>query len=58
MADDWEIGLDDLTPDPEEEELEELRLQDPEPQSVRLEHAAFVVLGVFATFGVVYVGFL
>lgn len=60
MADDdgWDVELDDLTPDPEREELERIQESDPEPQSVRLENAAFVLLGVAVTLGVVYVGFL
>jgi hypothetical protein len=54
----WEISLSDLREREEGDELAQLREADPEPGTVSLENAAFVLLGAVVCVLLLYVGFL
>ncbi|QAU12771.1 hypothetical protein EKH57_08570 [Halorubrum sp. BOL3-1] len=53
----WRFGLDDVGPDGVTEDTATPESEPMEPGDVDLEHAAFVVLGVAVTVGVLVVGF-
>lgn len=54
----WAVSLSDLREQEEADELAQLREADPEPGSVSLENAAFVLLGAVVCVMLLYVGFL
>ena len=53
----WRFAVEDVGPDGVTEDTETSEAEPIEPGSIELEHAAFVVLGVAITVGVLLFGF-
>ncbi len=53
----WRFGLDDVGPDGITEDTSTPEAEPIEPGSIDLEHAAFVVLGIAITVGMLLFGF-